>query len=57
VTSALARADKGRGSAAGDELGRLAADLEGAAASASGRDASRLRALAETLKGRAAALR
>jgi hypothetical protein len=60
VTSALARADKPRGggtAASGDELGRLAAELETAAASASGRDASRLRALAETLEGRAAAVR
>ena len=43
--------------AAAAALTTLAADLEKDAASAAGRDASRMRAMAETVKGRAAQLR
>jgi hypothetical protein len=48
--------DKGAPAAAA-ELTTLAADLERDAASAAGRDAARMRAMAETVKGRAAQLR
>ena len=63
ATAALARADKVRpgqtqeASAAATELSTLAGQLEADAASASGRDQLRLRALAETLKERAAGMR
>jgi hypothetical protein len=63
VKQALARVDKlrsGRGSDAATalaDLGRLATELESDAASASARDASRMRSLAATLRGRAEALR
>jgi hypothetical protein len=63
VRSALDKIDgfrtgKERGAAAAlDELDALAKQLEADAASASGRAAARFRALAETLKGRAAKLR
>ena len=63
VKSALDRADdirtgKERGAAAVlDQLDALAAQLESDAGAASGRDAVRLRSLAETLKARAAELR
>jgi hypothetical protein len=62
IKAALDRADrvtprdKDAASAAAS-LTALAADLERDAASASGRDASRMRTLAETVKGRAAQLR
>jgi hypothetical protein len=48
--------DKGAPAAAAD-LTTLAAELDRDAEAAAGRDAMRLRALAETLKGRAAQLR
>jgi hypothetical protein len=62
VRTALDRADdvrgnSGRASAVLDQLDALATQLESDAASAAGRDATRLRALASTLKGRAARLR
>ena len=63
VASALERVDRvrsGRDNGAAavlDELDALAAELEGDAAKASGHDATRLRALASTMKGRAAGLR
>jgi hypothetical protein len=62
ISSTLDRAervtarDKGAPPAAA-ELMTLAADLERDAASATGRDAARMRAMAETVKGRAAQLR
>jgi len=62
ISSTLDRAervtsrDKGAPAAAA-ELTTLAADLERDAAAASGRDAARMRALAETVRGRAAQLR
>ena len=62
ISSTLDRAervrsnDRGAAPAAADLL-TLAADLERDAAAASGRDAARLRAMAETVKGRAAQLR
>ncbi len=52
------RSPKDRGaSAAADQLGTLATQLETDAAAASGRDQMRLKALADTLKARAARLR
>jgi len=62
VRTALDRADdargnSGRASAALDQLDTLATQLEGDSASATGRDAMRLKALASTLKDRAARLR
>jgi hypothetical protein len=63
VTSAMERADKVHSShdknAAGvaQELDTLAAAVDGDASKAAGRDAVRLRSLAATIKGRAAALR
>jgi hypothetical protein len=62
VRTALDRADdargnSGRASAALDQLDALATQLEGDSASAAGRDAMRLKALAATLKDRAARLR
>jgi len=62
ISSTLDRAERvrsnDRGAApAAAELVTLAADLERDAAAASGRDAARLRAMAETVKGRAAQLR
>jgi len=62
VRTALDRADdargnSGRASAALDQLDALATQLEGDSASATGRDAMRLKALASTLKDRAARLR
>ena len=63
VKTALDRADELRtgrekgAPAVVDQLNTLAAQLESDAGAASGRDAARLRSLAETLKGRAARLR
>ena len=62
VRTALDRADdargnSGRASAALDQLDAVATQLESDAASATGRDAMRLKALAATLKDRAARLR
>jgi hypothetical protein len=63
ITATLARADGIRSSSdrnAGTvaaELDGLAAQVEGDARTATGRDAVRLKALAETLKGRAARLK
>jgi hypothetical protein len=63
LTAALDRADELRSgrekgaSATLDRLNAIATQLESDAAGASGRDAARLRALATTLKGRAARLR
>ena len=63
VVAAMDRAEQMRSprdrgaSAAADQLGTLATQLETDAASASGRDQMRLKALAETLKARAARLR
>jgi hypothetical protein len=63
VTAALERVDRigsGRDNGATailDQLDALAAELEGDAGKAAGRDAARLRSLASTIKGRAAALR
>ena len=62
ISSTLDRADRVRSSDRGAapaaaELLTLAADLERDAATAAGRDQSRMRAMAETLKGRAAQLR
>ncbi len=62
ISSTLDRAERvrstDRGAApAAAELVTLAADLERDAAAAGGRDAARLRAMAETVKGRAAQLR
>jgi hypothetical protein len=63
VKSALDRADGVRSgdqkssAAAVEQLDALARQLEGDAGAASGRDAARLRALAATVKGRAAKLR
>jgi hypothetical protein len=62
IQSTLDRADRvsardRNAAAAATELTTLAADLERDAASATGRDAARMRALAETVKGRAAQLR
>ena len=63
VNATLDRADalrtgQGKGSAeVAQQLGSLAADMEREAATASGRDAARLRSLAETLKARAASVR
>ncbi len=62
VNAALMHADKlhsakDKGSAAVvEQLGTLASDIEKDAGAASGRDAARLKSLAETLKGRAAGL-
>jgi hypothetical protein len=63
VNAAFDRADKIHSAkekgaaAAADQLDALAAQLEGDAGAASGRDAARLKALAATAKGRAATLR
>ena len=63
VVAAMDRAEQMRSprdrgaSAAADQLGTLATQLETDAASASGRDQMRLKALADTLKARAARLR
>jgi hypothetical protein len=63
VNAALDRADKLRNThdkaavAVLDQLDTLATQVEGDAASANGRDAVRLRSLAATIKGRAAAMR
>ena len=63
VKAAIDRSDsirtgKERNAAAAlDALDAVAAQLEGDATAATGRDAARLSALAETLKGRAARLR
>jgi len=61
VTSALEKADKARSAkdktAASTELTSLVTQLESDGGSATGRDAMRLKALAETVKGRVAALR
>jgi hypothetical protein len=63
VTAALASADKidsakdKKAAAASQHLDTLATELEGAAARMSGSDATRMRALAKTLQGRAAGLR
>jgi hypothetical protein len=63
ITAALDKIDRVRSSkdsgaaATIEQLNTLAAQVEKDAASASGRDQMRLRALAETLKGRAARLR
>jgi hypothetical protein len=63
IVSALERVDRlrsGRDNGAAavlDELDALAKGLEGDAGQATGRDATRLRSLASTLKGRAAGLR
>jgi hypothetical protein len=56
VKAALGRADKRESDAAG-QLETLATQIQRDAAAASGRDADRLKALAETLKGRAAKLK
>ena len=62
VNAALTHADKlhsakDKGSAAVvEQLGTLASEIEKDAGAASGRDAARLKSLAETLKGRAASL-
>jgi hypothetical protein len=56
VKGALDRADR-RDAAAREQLAALAAQLEGDAGAAAGRDAARLRSLASTLRGRAAGLR
>ena len=62
MNAALAHADKlhsakDKGSAAVvEQLGTLASEIEKDAGAASGRDAARLRSLAETLKGRANSL-
>jgi hypothetical protein len=62
VTAALAHADKihsakdKASAAAAEQLGTLAGEIEKDAATARGRDAARLKSLAETLKGRAATL-
>jgi hypothetical protein len=62
VNAALQRADRLRSArdsgaaAVVEQLNGVAAEVERDAARATGRDAARLRALAETLKGRAAAL-
>jgi hypothetical protein len=63
IRAALDRADKARSAkdknaaATADQLDALAAEVASDAGAADGRDAVRLRALAETLKGRSAALR
>jgi hypothetical protein len=63
VNAAFDRADKIHSAkekgaaAAADQLDALAAQLEGDAGAASGRDAARLKALSATVKGRAATLR
>jgi hypothetical protein len=63
VTTAMDRAEKIRSpkdkdaSAAADQLDTLAGQVEKDAASATGRDAARLHALADTLKGRSSKLR
>ena len=63
ITAALERIDQLRpgrdngASAVVQQLDTLATELEGDAAKADVRDAARLRALAGTLKGRAAGLR
>ena len=63
IRTALDRADKVRSAkdknaaAAADQLDTLGAELAREASAAAGRDAARLRALADTLKGRSAALR
>ena len=62
ISSTLDRADRIRSSDRGAapaaaELVTLAGELERDAATATGRDQSRMRAMAETLKGRAAQLR
>jgi hypothetical protein len=58
VKSALAKTEKGKpNKAAIDQLDTLAQQIERDAASASGRDADRMKALAATLKGRATRLR
>ena len=56
VKTALDRADKG-GRDAGPQLETLASQIERDAAAATGRDAERMKSLAETLKGRAGKLR
>ena len=62
IKTALSRADRIKSArdknaaAAAEQLGSLATQLESDASSASGVDASRLRSLAATLKGRTAAL-
>jgi len=63
ILSGLAKADQlrtGKESSAKatlEALDAMAAQVEGDAKTATGRDAARLKALAETLKGRAQALR
>src|SRR5688572_7486199 len=58
VKSALDKTEKGRpNKAAIDQLDTIAQQLEQAAASASGKDAERMKALASTMKGRASRLR
>ena len=58
VKAALDKTDKGKPNKASiDELDTLAQQIERDAAAASGRDAERMKALASTLKGRAARLR
>ena len=62
VNSVLAHADKLRSAkdkastTVAEELGTLASEIEKDAGAATGRDAARLKSLAETLKGRAASL-
>ena len=58
VKKALSAADKDKpGKSALDQLDAVAGQLDGDAASASGLDAKRLKALADTLRGRAARVR
>ena len=58
VKSALDKTEKGKpNKAAIDQLDTVAQQLEQAAASASGKDAERMKALASTMKGRASRLR
>ncbi len=63
VTAALVSADKidsakdKNAAAAAQHLDSLATELEGSAGKMSGSDATRMRALAKTLQGRAAGLR
>ena len=56
ITDALSKAD-GRAKAAVDQLETLAGQMDAEAAKASGIDQKRYKALAETLRGRAAKLR
>ena len=56
VTDALSKAD-GRSKAAVDQLETLAGQMDAEAGKASGIDQKRFKALAETLRGRAAKLR